>query len=205
MSTLELKELSHPSGEVIKIAAGKTLDLKSQGSVTMPTGSVLQVVSTTVSGTASASGYSNVSSGNGADLGLKTTITPFASGSSFYISVDIGIGSTTSGNTWVGVLSRDSTRIGNGPDASPNLGVMFRGIDHTGGSGSDTNHGLGASGSYLDTSGSTAGTATEFFIGFYAESGAVKINEVESNYSGGGNTPAATRTQSTITIMEIQG
>ena len=43
MSTLEVKELSHPSGEVIKIAAGKTLDLKSQGSVTMPTGSVLKV------------------------------------------------------------------------------------------------------------------------------------------------------------------
>ena len=31
MSTLELKELSHPSGEVIKIAAGKTLDLKVTG------------------------------------------------------------------------------------------------------------------------------------------------------------------------------
>jgi hypothetical protein len=47
MSTLELKELSHPAGEVIKIAAGKTLDLKTQGSVTMPTGSVLQVVHAT--------------------------------------------------------------------------------------------------------------------------------------------------------------
>jgi len=46
MSTLELKELSHPSGEVIKIAAGKTLDLNSQGSVTMPAGSVIQVAST---------------------------------------------------------------------------------------------------------------------------------------------------------------
>jgi len=44
MSTLTLKELSAPAGEVIKIAAGKTLDLKSQGSVTMPTGSVLQVL-----------------------------------------------------------------------------------------------------------------------------------------------------------------
>ena len=46
MSTLELKELSHPTGEVIKIAAGKTLDLNSQGSVTMPSGSVVQVAST---------------------------------------------------------------------------------------------------------------------------------------------------------------
>ena len=47
MSTLEVKELSHPAGQVIKIASGKTLDLKSQGSVTMPTGSVLQVVQAT--------------------------------------------------------------------------------------------------------------------------------------------------------------
>ena len=46
MSTLELKELSAPAGEVIKIASGKTLDLKSQGSVTMPSGSVIQVAST---------------------------------------------------------------------------------------------------------------------------------------------------------------
>jgi len=43
MSTLSIKELSHPAGEVIKIAAGKTLDLNSQGDVVMPTGSVLQV------------------------------------------------------------------------------------------------------------------------------------------------------------------
>ena len=46
MSTLEVKELSHPAGQVIKIAAGKTLDLNSQGSVTMPAGSVIQVAST---------------------------------------------------------------------------------------------------------------------------------------------------------------
>mgnify|MGYP003658133653 CR=1 FL=1 len=46
MSTISIKELSHPAGEVIKIAAGKTLDLKTQGSVTMPAGSVIQVVQT---------------------------------------------------------------------------------------------------------------------------------------------------------------
>ena len=55
MSTLEVKELSHPAGEVIKIAAGKTLDLNSQGTLVLPTvphakmpsGSVLQVVQLT--------------------------------------------------------------------------------------------------------------------------------------------------------------
>ena len=55
MSTLTVKELSAPTGEVIKIASGKTLDLNSQGTLIlptvpsskMPTGSVLQVIQTT--------------------------------------------------------------------------------------------------------------------------------------------------------------
>ena len=46
MSTLTLKELSAPTGEVIKIAAGKTLDLHSQGTTKMPAGSVIQVIQT---------------------------------------------------------------------------------------------------------------------------------------------------------------
>ena len=45
MSTITVKELAAPTGYDLKIAAGETLDLKSQGTVTMPTGSVIQVVS----------------------------------------------------------------------------------------------------------------------------------------------------------------
>ena len=70
MSTLELKELSHPSGEVIKIAAGKTLDLKSQGTTTLPTGSVLQVVNAT-----KVDGFLTTSS-SFVEVGLTATITP---------------------------------------------------------------------------------------------------------------------------------
>ena len=44
MSTLTVKELAAPAGFDLKIASDETLDLKSQGTVTMPTGSVLQVV-----------------------------------------------------------------------------------------------------------------------------------------------------------------
>jgi hypothetical protein len=52
MSTLTVKELAAPTGFDLKIASGETLDLKSQGTVTMPTGSVLQVVQgTSESGT----------------------------------------------------------------------------------------------------------------------------------------------------------
>ena len=44
MSTITVKELAAPTGFDLKIASGETLDLKSQGTVTMPTGSVIQVV-----------------------------------------------------------------------------------------------------------------------------------------------------------------
>ena len=81
MSTLELKELSHPSGEVIKIAAGKTLDLKSQGSTTLPTGSVLQVVSV---GDANAT---QTTSTGFQPSSLSVTITPVSSSSKILIQV----------------------------------------------------------------------------------------------------------------------
>jgi len=80
MSTLTLKELSAPTGEVIKIAAGKTLDLKSQGSVTMPTGSVLQVVSVqgALVSTVSVTSFTDV---------IKASITPKSSSSTITIQV----------------------------------------------------------------------------------------------------------------------
>ena len=81
MSTLEVKELSHPAGEVIKIAAGKTLDLKSQGTTALPTGSVLQVVnnegSTEVSSTVAATWIT--ASGT-------VTITPTSTSSKIHLS-----------------------------------------------------------------------------------------------------------------------
>ena len=75
MSTLTVKELAAPTGYDLKIAAGETLDLKSQGTVTMPTGSVLQVVENTYA-TASQTGGSNF-----ADTGLSASITPSATSS----------------------------------------------------------------------------------------------------------------------------
>ena len=80
MSTLEVKELSHPTGEVLKIATGKTLDLKSQGTTTLPAGSVLQVVQGTAS--EQSQNASNV-------VLVNQSFTPKASGSKFYVSFTI--------------------------------------------------------------------------------------------------------------------
>ena len=90
MSTLELKELSHPTGEVIKIASGKTLDLKSQGTTTLPTGSVLQMVSTGTVDGASTTSTSFV------DSGMTLTITPSSTNSK--IRVDVCFVSTLRGS-----------------------------------------------------------------------------------------------------------
>ena len=79
MSTLELKELSHPSGEVIKIASGKTLDLHAQGTTKMPAGSVIQVLTTRLTTVLSTSSTSFV------DVGGSITITPKYANSLIYV------------------------------------------------------------------------------------------------------------------------
>ena len=105
MSTLELKELSHPAGEVIKIAAGKTLDLKSQGTTTLPTGSVLQVVHGTTSTEVT------IATTTYTDTGLSATITPKSTTSKILVvwNVQVNLGVSSSG---IGVkLLRDSTAV----------------------------------------------------------------------------------------------
>ena len=106
MSSISVKELSHPAGEVIKIAAGKTLDLKSQGSVTMPTGSVLQVIQGTYSTTTA------LSTTTYTDSGLSATITPSYTSSKILVmwtthaKLDDGVG-----QGWGCKLMRNTTAV----------------------------------------------------------------------------------------------
>ena len=106
MSTLTVKEISAPTGEVIKIAAGKTLDLHSQGTTKMPAGSVLQVVQgvystqTTISTTA----YT--------DSGLSASITPSSTSNKILITWTTHA-ALTNGSTrgWGCKLLRNSTAV----------------------------------------------------------------------------------------------
>jgi len=107
MSTLSIKELSHPSGEVIKIAAGKTLDLKSQGSVTMPTGSVLQVVNAS-----SAAAFSTTSTAI-VDTGFSASITPTSTSSKIIVVYSTTAWAANTSNMSVNIhLLRGSTDLG---------------------------------------------------------------------------------------------
>lgn len=171
-------------------------------SATFPSGHIIQVKSTTVTDRASSSVSS--ASGTGGDVGLNVSITPLSSTSHFFIQVYVGIATTTAGNSWCIILSRDGTRVGNGEDTGNHYGVLFRGPDHVGNTGSDVNHGVGGSGFYLDTTSGTIGTSITYKGGLAAESGSAYLNRCEGDYSSASNQVPGSYTQSSITVMEIQ-
>ena len=105
MSTLTVKELAAPTGFDLKIAAGETLDLKSQGTVTLPTGSILQVKSTFKNDTFTSSSTSFV------DItGLSVAITPSSTASKILVTVSF-LSGATGGNSPRFNLVRNSTNI----------------------------------------------------------------------------------------------
>ena len=190
MSTLELKELSHPSGEVIKIASGKTLDLKSQGTTTLPTGSVLQVVSSTKTDkfTLSSTTFTTVT-------GLTASITPTSSSSKFLVSINVQGSQDVNANDCFVAIYRDSTPIGVGDtDGSRTRNSFMLMTSATGwtASGAMTT---------LDSP-NTASTITYSVKVAARNSGTIFINRSESNSdaSSGAGSPA-----SSITVQEIQG
>jgi len=107
MSTITVKELAAPTGFDLKIAAGETLDLKSQGTVTMPTGSVLKVERSSTAGDTSttSTSYTKI---------LTHSYTPVSSNSKIYVQVFFEAYNANE-NTTAGMLAevrRAGTNIG---------------------------------------------------------------------------------------------
>ena len=177
MSTLELKELSHPSGEVIKIASGKTLDLKSQGNVTMPSGSVLQVISASNTNTANGGFLLTTSSASYTAGALSASITPSSTSSKIMVIINtVQYRAGSSSFTVYRTTSSGSTNIGGGNNGFARL----TGANNTW---------LPMSISYLDSP-NTASAVTYQLYG-RAEAGGV-------TYFGGDGDM-----KSTITLMEV--
>jgi len=177
MSTLELKELSHPAGEVIKIASGKTLDLKSQGNVTMPSGSVLQVISASNTNTANGGFLLTTSSASYTAGALSASITPSSTSSKIMVIINtVQYRAGSSSYTVYRTTSSGSTNIGGGNNGFARL----TGANNTW---------LPMSISYLDSP-NTASAVTYQLYG-RAEAGGV-------TYFGGDGDM-----KSTITLMEV--
>ena len=176
MSTLELKELSHPSGEVIKIASGKTLDLKSQGTTTLPTGSVLQVVQAT-----SEVGIITTTTNTWIDTDATATITPTSASSKILIMQSTG-GMVAAANISFGFqLLRGSTPISTR-------------IRH-GYAGTTAWHPLPFAMEYLDSPNTTSAITYKFQVRL-SGTGQIRFNP---------NTGNANIDSGTVILMEIQG
>jgi len=104
MSTITVKELAAPSGFDLKIAAGETLDLKSQGTVTMPTGSILQVVQAT-----SNTGIT-VTANTYATIGSNVVITPSSASSKVLVQLTAGSMAYNAGDVAMRI-TRNGTEI----------------------------------------------------------------------------------------------
>jgi len=199
MSTLELKELSAPAGEVIKIAAGKTLDLNSQGTLVLPTiphakmpsGSVLQVkhaILTAPMTSTTAATWIDVTN-------LSISITPKSTSSKFHVSFNLNA-MIIADNQRGGVrLVRDSTPIGVATSTGSRTAasVSFAGDGNI--------YRLkNMSGSALDSPSTTS--AVTYKVQFLCENTTeVKINHDDND----GNGTTFFRATSEITVMEIQG
>ena len=175
MSTLEVKELSHPAGEVIKIAAGKTLDLKSQGTTTLPTGSVLQVVSATNTNTANGGFLLQTTSTSFVSVPLAVSITPSSTSSKVMVIFNTATYRAASGYVTV---YRNSTNIGGGLNGLVNP------------TGSSNSRFEPISVQYLDSPNSTSSVQYTLYV--RTQSGTMYV---------GGDSDLV----NSITLMEIQG
>lgn len=199
-SALRIKELRDLNDNVIMSDGALTGNVV-MDNVTFPTGHILQVKSTVV--TERASSTATDLTGTGGDVGLNVNIIPKSSSSSFLIYVNIGIGTVVSSQSWGIILSRDGTKIGNGIDSSDRKGIFLRGVDHAGGSGSDSNHGVGGSNHFLDTTSGTKDVQITFKAGLVVEvNGTAYLNRGESDADI--NQVYGSYTSSSITVMEIQ-
>ena len=191
MSTLEVKELSHPSGEVIKIASGKTLDLKSQGTTTLPTGSVLQVVSTTKTD------VFNTTSTSFIDVtGLSASITPSSTSSKILVTVFFNL-AISSGWMAMALLRRDSTAIclGDASASRQRATAIHKGI---------TNNNVSEflSVTFLDSPSTTSATVYKLQIKSENSGHNVYMGRTPEDANNAGY---GARYPSTITVQEIQG
>lgn len=159
----------------------------------LPAGSVLQVVSSSLTSTQAITGSSTWT-----DItSLSISITPTSSSSKFFIIASVHVDGTN--NTWFRFM-RNSTAIGIG-DVSGSVSRVTLGNGFLGSYTGNANQVLSLSNSYLDSP--ATASAITYKIQGYANNGAGS-GTAYINYSNDEtNSEAAGRPISSITVMEI--
>ena len=162
--------------------------LSGMTTASLPTGSVLQVVSITSEATMTTTATGLVSSG------VELSITPSSTSSKIMIISSISLSTSTGDSMPHTGLRRDSTDIGIASAAgsrsrSSGTGQIF-----------DVNHALTISDNYLDSPSTTSAITYAITVG--VRSG--KTLKVNRTYSDG-DSQLTNRPTSTLTLMEIKG
>jgi len=186
------------SGLIASVAASTLTGTQTIPRGTLPTGSVLQVVSTTLTTTFSVSvggaSMSNVT-------GLSASITPSSSSSKVLVMVNITGARINSGpneNSFAMQVLRTSTPIlvGTGnPSGSSAVGAYFMN------SGSDSRHSANLSIQGLDSPATTSSTTYQVQIGQKVTSASATVYVNQNPVGGSGY--EGVYSASTITLMEI--
>jgi hypothetical protein len=177
------------SSQITSVAASTLTGTQTIPKATLPTGSVLQVVSTTKTDTFSTTSTSYVDV-----TGLSVSITPTSSSSKILVLVQAnGSQPVGSGRAYLRLL-RGSTVINAGDAAgsrTPGLGGF---------SASDTSiPSSTVSASFLDSPATTSSTTYKVQIAMTAGSGSAYINQTQQDADSSNQI----RMASTITVMEI--
>ena len=137
-------------------------------------------------------------SSTGTDCGLNVTIVPKSNTSDFFLTFSVGICGSPLNNSIGFILSKDGTKIGNGVDVDARNGIWTKSIRYS----IDTNHGFGASATYLDTVSGLGSRA--YKVGLISQN----TNPVYINRSASGVNDIlvyGSYTSSSLTVFEIQG
>lgn len=186
---------SDTSGSLALQANGSNIATVSSAGIVMPTGtyiyapgSVVQVVSTTVTAYTALS----VSTTKADFSGLSVTITPKFATSKIWVQINITFDSPAI-QTFSGFVLRDATILGQGTGSNSTVGGSF-GIA----TANDPNYRLWTTGfNYLDSPATTSATTYKVQI-------ANNVNTQTIYFNGTGANGAANATgSSTITVMEI--
>jgi hypothetical protein len=173
-------------------SGGLTVGSRGVAKSSMPAGSILQVVSTTVTAVVTTTVSSN--STFYAISGLAATITPTSSTSKIYAMVQL-VGSGTSGYSYVCAfqLWRAGSPVGQGDAAS---GFRQASVGNTRAS-LDGNSNFAIGWNYLDSPATTS--ATTYQVACTVEGGNVVLNTTANNSTG----IYSSRSASSITLFEV--
>lgn len=177
---------------VVDVSAGSTLDLSNATSLpssALPTGSVLQVVSTTKTDT-----FSTTSTTPTALTGATVSITPKFASSKILVTFTT-VASASALCTGSFQLKRDSTNIGGGASAGNRLSAISSVTI------ASQNYRHSVASNFLDSPATTS--SITYSIDVFTSSGTFWIGR--NNTDTDSNSADFVRTPSTITLMEIAG